>query len=178
LKELHRNALRFHAWALWHRACIDPAHAGDIARAEESGRAALATESTFKGFGDAPIYCALVPALLRQEKLDEADRMISDFEAVHDRWANLQQTSREVGPSNLTVTWGEVFELRGDLELRRRHYGAAVTAFERAAKEIDSSSSWFGLASAKDALGDSQGARTARARARGAKESYLVWLDH
>jgi tetratricopeptide (TPR) repeat protein len=177
LMELRRAALRIRAWALWHRAARDPSHADDLPRSEQSGREADALPTAFPAYKDGPVLVCLIPAVLLQSKLDEAEELIARLEAFEAEWGNLGGAPSEAGRRRELGRAGEASELRGDLEMRRHHLPEAAAAFERAARSINTRSSWLGLARAREELGDARAASLARQRALSAEESYLTWLE-
>ncbi|HZV01653.1 MAG TPA: hypothetical protein VFF73_33390, partial [Planctomycetota bacterium] len=178
MRELHRSALRVRAWVLWHLAVRDATKRDLLPKAIESGVAALAIPPAFEAYGRAPILVAFVPALLYQGKLAEAKTLIEELEGFHARWAQTKQATKEYGSPGMEVTgsWGEVFELKGDLALREKNYALAAESFAKAAEENDTRSSWAGLARARRAQGDEKGARQADARVRQSESVYLTWL--
>jgi tRNA A-37 threonylcarbamoyl transferase component Bud32 len=176
-QEIHRNTLRVLGWALWHRAVRDPSRGDDLPKAEKFLREAYGMPPIFPAFGNGPVLVALIPVLLVRDELDEAEKFISEFEGFHTRWQGVKKSAEELGRDMYTATWGEAYEVRGDLELRRGHYEAAARAFEKGGEEGNSRSSWLGMARALEALGDRKGAGAARARAMNAFPAYLTWLD-
>ena len=177
-QEIHRNALRIVGWALWHRAVRDPSRSEDLPKAEKYLRDAMAIPPIFPAFANGPVLVALIPVLLLQGELDEAEKLLSEFEDFHTRWQGVQKSAQELGKDMALATWSEAYEVRGDFELRRGHYEMAARAFEKGGEEGDSRSSWLGMARALDALGDQKGARAAHARAKAAKTpGYLTWLE-
>src|SRR5262249_23091786 len=133
--ELHRTSLRVAGWALWHRAMRDPSRRGDLERSERYLRQAYDLPIIFPAFPHPPGLLALLPVLLAEEKLEEAEQYLVEFEVFRATWQELKKSAMDVGHDMYEATWSETFEARGDLELRRRHYEEAARAFERAAAD-------------------------------------------